>query len=272
MSYSFINPPQVDGHEQVFWPPTDQGMPYTPLTKQALVLSFKAHKNQQDKSGLPYVYHPFHLADQMRTEAEACVALLHDTIEDAGYTLQTLKDAGMPDEVIEAVLALTHDSRTPYLDYVLGLRDKPLARAVKTADLKHNSNLSRLDTVTPKDRRRYVKYQMALALLDDSMDHFDAALNPPTWRKRIPLDEQRYYFLSVFYDESGQWQKLSLDIEAASDKHYVFPACYAKRLNEILDPATSLFEALANAIDEGGIGSVLVAMDRNDITYQAFHY
>ena len=272
MSYSFINPPQVDGHKQVFWPPTDQGMPYTTLTKRALILSFKAHKNQRDKSGLPYVYHPFHLADQMRTEAEACVALLHDTIEDAGYTPQTLKDAGMPDEVIEAVLALTHDSRTPYLDYVLGLRDKPLARAVKIADLKHNSNLSRLDTVTPKDHRRYVKYQMALALLDDSMDHFDAALNPPTWRKRIPLDEQRYYFLSVFYDESGQWQKLSLDIEAASDKHYVFPACYAKRLNEILDPATSLFEALANAIDQGGMGTVLDALNRSNIPYQAFHY
>ena len=272
MSYSFINPPQVDGHKQVFWPPTDQGMPYTTLTKRALVLSFKAHKNQRDKSGLPYVYHPFHLADQMRTEAEACVALLHDTIEDAGYTPQTLKDAGMPDEVIEAVLALTHDSRTPYLDYVLGLRDKPLARAVKIADLKHNSNLSRLDTVTPKDRRRYVKYQMALALLDDSMDHFDAALNPPTWRKRIPLDEQRLCFLSVYYDVAGVWQRLSLDVETASDSHYEFSADYAAQLHEALDPATSLFEALANAIDEGGIGSVLVAMDRNDIPYQAFHY
>lgn len=271
MAYRFSNPPQVEGHTPKFAPPVDEGMPYTPLTKKALALSFEAHKAQVDKTGLSYVYHPFHLADQMRTEAEACVALLHDTIEDAGYTPQTLADAGMPDEVIEAVVALSHDTSVPYLDYVLGLRDKPLARAVKIADLKHNSNLSRLKKVKPSDRRRYVKYQMALALLNDSADSFDGTLDPPLWRKRIPLDEQRMCFLSVFYDTTGEWRKLSLDVEE-SDSSYELSVTEAERLHQALDPTTSFFEALANALAAGGMGAVLGTMDRSHIPYQVFRY
>ena len=55
-------------------------MLYTPLTKKALKLSFAAHKDQLDKSGMPYVYHPFHVAEQMETEETVAVALLHDVI------------------------------------------------------------------------------------------------------------------------------------------------------------------------------------------------
>ena len=45
-------------------------MIYTHMTKKALKLSFEAHKDQVDKSGMPYVYHPFHLAEQMKDEEE----------------------------------------------------------------------------------------------------------------------------------------------------------------------------------------------------------
>ena len=53
-------------------------MIYTPMTKTALKLCFEAHKDQTDKSGLPYVFHPFHLAEQMSDEKTTVVALLHD--------------------------------------------------------------------------------------------------------------------------------------------------------------------------------------------------
>ena len=39
-------------------------MIYTPDTKKAIKLCFEAHRNQTDKSGLPYVFHPFHVAEQ----------------------------------------------------------------------------------------------------------------------------------------------------------------------------------------------------------------
>ena len=57
-------------------------MIYTDKTKAALKLCFEAHKNQVDKSGLPYVFHPFHLAESMTDEATTIVALLHDVVED----------------------------------------------------------------------------------------------------------------------------------------------------------------------------------------------
>ena len=62
-------------------------MIYSELTKKAMKLSFEAHKDQVDKGGMPYIYHPFHLAEQMNTEETVIVALLHDVVEDTAYTL-----------------------------------------------------------------------------------------------------------------------------------------------------------------------------------------
>ena len=140
-------------------------MIYTDLTKKALKLSFAAHKDQLDKSGMPYVYHPFHVAEQMETEETVAVALLHDVIEDTDYALEDLKVMGFPDSVTEVLALMTHDDSVPYLDYVVKLRDNPIARAVKLADLRHNSDLSRLDVVDEKALERVEKYKKAIALL-----------------------------------------------------------------------------------------------------------
>ncbi len=56
-------------------------MIYTPKTKRAMKLCFEAHKNQVDRGGLPYVFHPFHVAEQMKDETSTVVALLHDVVE-----------------------------------------------------------------------------------------------------------------------------------------------------------------------------------------------
>ena len=101
-------------------------MIYTPLTKKALVISFEAHKNQTDKSGMPYVYHPFHLAEQMDEEYAVCVALLHDVVEDTELTTDDLRAEGFPEEVVRAVARMTHPDGVPYLEYVETLKDDPL--------------------------------------------------------------------------------------------------------------------------------------------------
>ena len=141
-------------------------MIYTPKTKEALKLCFAAHKDQQDKSGMPYVFHPFHLAEQMQTEETTIVALLHDVVEDTEYTLEDLTAMGFGPAVIEALKLLTHSEEVPYMDYVRAIRDNPIAKAVKLADLRHNSDLSRLDTVDEKALERREKYLKALALLE----------------------------------------------------------------------------------------------------------
>ena len=141
-------------------------MIYTPKTKMALKLCFAAHKEQTDKSGMPYVFHPFHLAEQMQTEEATIAALLHDVVEDTDYTLQDLAAMGFDPVVIDALALLTHDDATPYMDYVRAIKENPIARAVKIADLKHNSDLSRLDAVDEKALQRAEKYRQALALLE----------------------------------------------------------------------------------------------------------
>lgn len=141
-------------------------MIYTNLTKKALQLCFSAHKNQLDKSGLPYVFHPFHLAEQMQDEYSTVAALLHDVVEDTAYTISDLCDMGFPAVVLDALTLLTHDDGEPYLDYVARIKENPIARAVKLADLRHNSDLSRLNVVDEVALARVEKYSRAIALLE----------------------------------------------------------------------------------------------------------
>lgn len=141
-------------------------MIYTDLTKKAMKLCYRAHRDQVDKSGLPYVFHPFHLAEQMETEETTVIALLHDVAEDTEITIGDMAEMGFPASVLEALKLLTHDPRVPYLDYVREIGKNPLARAVKLADLRHNSDLTRLDRVDEKALARVEKYKKAMALLE----------------------------------------------------------------------------------------------------------
>lgn len=141
-------------------------MLYTPMTKAAMKLCFDAHKDQTDKSGLPYVFHPMHLAEQMTEEAATVVALLHDVVEDTDYTLEDLRAFGFSEEAVAAIACMTHDKSVPYLAYVAKIKDNPIARQVKLADLRHNSDLTRLDTVDEAALARIEKYRQAIALLE----------------------------------------------------------------------------------------------------------
>lgn len=145
-------------------------MIYTELTKKAMKLCYAAHKDQVDKSGIPYVFHPIHLAEQMKDEYTTVTALLHDVVEDTEYTLSDLRDLGIPEQVLQALTLLTHDDRVPYLEYVAKIRENPIAREVKLADLHHNSDLSRLDHVDERAIARAEKYRKAIELLENLSD------------------------------------------------------------------------------------------------------
>ena len=140
-------------------------MIYTEQTQKALKLCFEAHKEQVDKSGMPYVFHPFHLAEQMDTEDSVCVALLHDVVEDTNTTFEDLENLGFPKEVIDVLKLLTHSENIPYMDYVKNLSQNKTAVKVKMADLKHNSDLTRLDVIDEYAVKRSEKYKEALAYL-----------------------------------------------------------------------------------------------------------
>ena len=140
-------------------------MIYTNLTKKALKISFNAHKDQVDKTGVPYVFHPFHLAEQMDDEKSTCVALLHDVVEDTDYTFDDLRNEGFTKEIIDAIKLLTHDPSVPYLDYINMIKENVISTKVKLADLKHNSDLSRLDLSVDKIPPKLELYLQAIKIL-----------------------------------------------------------------------------------------------------------
>ena len=91
-------------------------------------------------------------------------ALLHDVLEDHGdrYSLDALARAGFPEAVLRALRLLTHAEGVPYMDYVCALAQDPIARRVKLADLRHNTDVRRLNGARPK---KYDLYLQAIRYL-----------------------------------------------------------------------------------------------------------
>ena len=141
-------------------------MIYTKNVKKAINIAYNAHMGQKDKFGIPYIFHPVHLAELMDTEAECIVAILHDVVEDTNITFKELEQV-FSKEVIDALKLLTHDKKIPYEEYILNLKDNPIAKKVKIADLIHNSDITRLEKITMRDKIRNKKYEKAIKILSE---------------------------------------------------------------------------------------------------------
>jgi (p)ppGpp synthase/HD superfamily hydrolase len=128
-------------------------------------IATKAHQGQKDKAGQPYITHPEFVASQVTSDEAKAVAWLHDVVEDTHITLEDLRNAGLPESVIEGVNALTKQGEEDYEGYLERVAANPLAKAVKIADLKHNMDTSRLTVITDKTRVRLEKYKLAFAKL-----------------------------------------------------------------------------------------------------------
>jgi len=124
-----------------------------------------AHQGQLDKAGKPYLLHPRAVASMVDTDEEKAVAWLHDTIEDSDFTEQDLIERGIPQQVVEGVVAMTKVEGEEYSSYLQKLKNNDLARKVKMADLIHNCDLSRISKPTEKDRIRIEKYKEAMKFL-----------------------------------------------------------------------------------------------------------
>ena len=141
-------------------------MLYTEKVKKALEIAYDAHKDQVDKAGLPYIYHPFYLATQMETEDSIIVALLHDVVEDSPYTFEDLENHGFSTTIIATLRLLTHEDSEDYITYIHRVKENELARIVKLADLKHNSDESRLSHIDDKVRERLNRYAESIKILE----------------------------------------------------------------------------------------------------------
>lgn len=143
-------------------------MIYTDMVKLAMEICLDAHSGQVDKGGYPYVFHPIHIAEQMDTEHEIVVALLHDVLEMSRYTVQDLVDAGFSQDVILSLMFITRISDDPYIrtyqEYIENIKQDDVARKVKLADLKHNLDTSRLHCCE-LDESMIKRYSKAIEIL-----------------------------------------------------------------------------------------------------------
>ena len=135
-------------------------------SEKAYKIAKRAHLGQVDKAGEDYIKHPEKVASFVKADEEKAVAYLHDVIEDTELTLEDLYEYGFSKEILEAVDIITKKRGEDYQSYLNSVKKNKLARAVKLADLRHNSDLTRFTEVTEKDIKRKEKYQKAIDSLN----------------------------------------------------------------------------------------------------------
>lgn len=139
------------------------------MTITAMQVAYTKHAGQVDKAGVPYIFHPYHLAEQLQDEIACTVALLHDVVEDTDTTFEELSEK-FPDEVIEALRFLTRTKDTPYLEYVKNIKKNKIATAVKLKDLEHNMDKARMRLTHISDEKRkslFDRYTKAVQILTE---------------------------------------------------------------------------------------------------------
>lgn len=106
----------------------------------AIQIASKAHAGQLDRDGVPVILHPITVGMMGHTDEERTAGFLHDVVEDSDYTFEDLRDAGIPNGIVNALQLLTHTKDKDYFQYIQDIIDSgnPIALQVKYNDLQHN--------------------------------------------------------------------------------------------------------------------------------------
>lgn len=146
-------------------------MSFVSMLETAIALAVASHRGQRDKSGQPYILHPLRVMFAMAPDEVAMTAaVLHDVIEDTPTTRHDLVAAGLPEEVVEAVEALSRRRDETHVDYVRRAAANPVAARVKVADVRDNMDESRLPTPELKrwGRSMRKRYEETLRILAEN--------------------------------------------------------------------------------------------------------
>lgn len=150
------------------------------IFETALEIALKAHKGQVDKNGVSYILHPMAVAAQLDTLELKTIAILHDTIEDTDVTAEYLLEKGIPRNIVEVVQLLSKPKDEEYESYLRRVKENPLARQVKLADLAHNTSPERASGLNEKRR---AKYELAKRILTEA----NAAKCPKCGKELAPI-------------------------------------------------------------------------------------
>jgi hypothetical protein len=126
----------------------------------------RAYKGAVDKAGRPYILNPLAVIHTLETDSEKFVGVLHDVIEDSGWTFERLADEGFSNEIIEALRSVTKSPTDKYyFAFIHRVKQNPIGRRVKIADLQPNMDLSRISAETADDLLRKSKYTKAIEII-----------------------------------------------------------------------------------------------------------
>jgi len=142
---------------------------------KAIAIASKAFESKCDKGGTPYILHCLHVMDGVKRLGEEAMiaAVLHDLVEDTEWTIDELLNEGFSHTVVSIIKLMTHEKGVDYMAYVEDLAVSSVARAIKMADLRHNSDINRMKGLTEKDFLRLQKYHTAYAFLKSISDRVE---------------------------------------------------------------------------------------------------
>ena len=105
--------------------------------KRAIEFAASRHAGQKRRNGDNYIIHPIRVSQEVKTEKQKMIALLHDTVEDTETTLDEIREE-FGEEIAHCVDLLTHRKGEPYADYIQRVKLHPDAIQVKLADIADN--------------------------------------------------------------------------------------------------------------------------------------
>ena len=127
------------------------------------MIAVEAHKGQVDKNGMPYILHPIAVMQKVEGLELKTIAILHDTIEDTYVTEDFLLEAGIPKNIVDVVALLTKPQNEPYESYLRRVKENPMAKAVKLADLAHNTSPERASGLNEARKKKYALAKQILS-------------------------------------------------------------------------------------------------------------
>ena len=142
------------------------------MLAKAIKLASEVFQDTLDKGGEPYIMHCIRVMQNTGSNDNEikCIAMLHDVLEDSNITNITASDLrvmGFSERVIKGVEMLSHNEKMSYADYIKLISTNPDTIIVKRADLKDNSDITRLKGLRKKDFDRMEKYIQAYTYLKD---------------------------------------------------------------------------------------------------------
>ena len=180
-------------------------MLYNKRIIKAINLAYECHQYEKDKIGVPYIFHPFKVAEKLIEEEsqfggikdcealENCIiiALLHDTVESridktiSFCERKFIDEKAKEDMIVEthnqlidayrkefgniianAIDILTRKKDETYDDYINKVCKDPYAVKVKIHDIKHNMSVNRMKLIDDKSQDTLSKrYMKALEKL-----------------------------------------------------------------------------------------------------------